>query len=308
MRKVLILLAALCLFPACFARRPALSDSPRPVVLASQEATLALGRILVRGAAVDVVRAVPRGYSMQGHGAYFKKHWADFSVMADKADAVMTVTSAWPGDPLYSFARRANVRISQVDATRPLDGSRAGVPLMDVPGRDILSPFVWNSPGNFARMADIAAADFVKLYPEDADRIQKNLRALKQALFRLRSTFEARLGALDAYEVVALTSDYTYLTDEFGIEVVKYMTKPEYRWGQSDLTSLESVLNGRGVNTVLCAWQPSREIRSVIEGTGAAVVVFDAFKFTEGDGEEAVLGLYETNLDKLLAALSGLAG
>lgn len=308
MKKILLCLWALSVLSACSSLQHHTERNSRSVVLASQDATMALGRILARGTGVDVVRAIPPGYSMRGHAAYMKKHWEAFRNMAENADAVLTSTGAWPGDPLYPWARRANLRIVQVDTTRPLDGVRAGVPLMTVPGRDTLLPFVWNTPGNFARMADITAADLQQLYPGKAEMIEGNLRELKQALFRLRSSFEARLGVVGAYEVMALTTDFAYLTDEFGLEVIQYLTRPEHRWTPKDVNALEKALKAGEVRAVLCAWQPKKEITDAIARAGAEVVILGSFSFDERNPLESVVRYYETNLNTLLAALSGAAG
>ncbi|WP_187170437.1 metal ABC transporter solute-binding protein, Zn/Mn family [Salidesulfovibrio onnuriiensis] len=266
---------------------------------------MALGCILARGTGVEVLRAVPEGYAMRGHAAYFKKHWEEFRALAARADAVLTITASWPEDPLYPWARRADIRIVQVDATRPLDGSRAGVPLMEAPGTGAVSPYVWNSPGTFARMADIVAADMARLYPGEARKIEANLRELKQSLFRLRSAFETRFGMLERFEAVALTGQFVSLTDEFGLEVVEYLTAPEYRWTKRDHARLRSALRESGAKAVICAWEPRPEIAATVRECGAAVVVLQPFALDGPWTVGAVTAHFDANLNRLLAALSG---
>ncbi|HKI80329.1 MAG TPA: hypothetical protein VKA04_01690, partial [Pseudodesulfovibrio sp.] len=64
----------LCLFLVLFAHLPAQAAEPKVSVLASLDVTVALGRVLAAGTSIEVTDAVPPGYLMNGHDAYFKAH------------------------------------------------------------------------------------------------------------------------------------------------------------------------------------------------------------------------------------------
>ncbi len=301
-KRVVFFLTLLLVLPAC-TPKPVNAVSQERVVLASQSVTFALGSVLVKGTPIAMVRAVPDAYSPGGHAAYFKKHWEDFQSLASSADAVLCTTGVWPDDPLYPWARRANIHVVNVDATHPLDYSRAGVP-HGAKGHGAVSP-VWVAPGNLARMADIAGADFMQLYPEHAKRIGENIRLFKQQLFRLRSEFEVWLVAAPWFRVVALTPDFAPLLEEFGVETVETLSKPENHWTAQDVERLEGVLTDNHVHVVVCAWTPRADIAEAIARAGAQVLVLKAFPGFESPDASSVVGYYKNNLKRLLDAMYG---
>jgi len=251
--------------------------------------TVALGRVLAAGTSIGVTDAVPPGYSMNGHDAYFKAHHETFFALARQADAVLTVAGAWPADPLYRWARRGNIRVVEIDATRPLDGYGGGVPLEEVQSGQV--PFVWRAPGNLTRMAAIAADGFRRLAPEDADTVSANLKRLQATLFQLRSRYEDALLSAGSMTLAGLTDGYASLTGEFGLDVRFYALSPEASW--------------TGADAVICAWEPGAELSRAIRAGNAAVVVFSPFRSADGaDPLQSLADWYEGNLSRLAAALN----
>ncbi|PIE58667.1 MAG: hypothetical protein CSA33_01835 [Desulfobulbus propionicus] len=273
-------------------------------VLVSQDFTEALVRVLTADTACAVVRAIPSHYSPGVHAHYLKKHQTTFAPLASKADAVVSIASAWPADPLYPWARRGNIHIVHIDAVHPLDASRAGLPLLEQAGATMAPP-VWTAPGNAARMADITASDLSRLSPKDSERITSNLDAFKRALFKLRSKYESAFGMLDTFEVVALTTDYMYLTDEFGITVVQAFLKPEIQWQPTDLDLFSRTIEENDIRGVVSAWEPTQAIAERIKAKGAKVIVLKQFKLKENmQAAEQLMQFYEANLARLLNGLS----
>ena len=271
-------------------------------VLTSLEPIRALGEVLARGTSLRVAGAVPAAYPLSGHQGYYRAHGPEFQALAAGADAVLTVASAWPGDPLYPMARRANLRVVAIDAARPLDGLGAGVPQVAVEGET--SPYVWRSPANLMRMAAIAARDLARLSPPDADAIRANLAALQSALFTLRSRYETVFLGLDAVDVAALTRDWSGLADEFGLNVAFHRLDPEGQWTKADVARFADRLRGQGVRAVICAYPPGPELREAVEKTGARIAVLHRFERAQGtDPLEALVRWYEDNLSRLAASL-----
>ncbi|PIE68835.1 MAG: hypothetical protein CSA21_05370 [Deltaproteobacteria bacterium] len=277
--------------------------SPTGTLLVSQDFTEALVRILAEDTGITTERVIPAEYSQDLHHHYLKKHWDAFSRLAGQADGVVTIASAWPDDPLYPWARRANIRIVHIDAVRPLDNSRAGLPLLDITGGKSTPP-VWYSPGNTARMADIVAADMIELYPGVTEKINRNLNTFKRLLFKLRSRYEHAFGLLDTFEVVALTTDAHYLADEFGIIIIETFLKPELRWQQQDIDRLTQVLEQADIRGVICAWEPKAAIKASIDSLGAKIILLKKFMLTEAaKPQDQLLAFYATNLKRLLSGL-----
>ncbi|PID76902.1 MAG: hypothetical protein CSB24_04185 [Deltaproteobacteria bacterium] len=274
-------------------------------VLVSQDFTEILTKSLTEGTGIKVVRAVPANYSLGSQTSYIKKHWQNFANLCLQARAVISITGVWPEDPLYPRARRANIEIIPVDITSPLDQGRAGLPLLDNPQTGKILPFVWYSPGHAARMADIAAADLARIFPANAENIYANRDQLKRELFKLRTKYELAFGSLDYFEAVSLTADFYYLTNEFGIGMVKFFLKPEHKWQKDDLQQLQDAITSSGVKCVIAKWEPAAKIKTAIQEAGAKVVILKNFKMMpDADPAAQLLNFYKENLAALLADLS----
>ncbi len=282
-----------------------LANTNEHTVLVSQDFTEILTKSLTAGSSIKTVRVIPASYSTDTHTNYMKKHWQAFSEQCVNADAVITTSGSWPEDPLYPWARRANIRIVPIDITTPLDHSRAGLPLLDAPDSNKQLRFVWYSPGNAARMVDIAATDLAALFPDQAKIIASNRDSLKRKLFRLRTKYEITFSQLDAFEAIGLTAEFSSLTDEFGISMVKFFLKPEYQWQEQDVQQLTNAITSSGVRCVIAKWQPDPKIAEAIQKAGACVVVPEQLKIHDSTAPEVqLLTFYETNLARLVDGLT----
>ena len=293
----------LCLFFAILMTGAvAQADERRQTILVSLDVTQALVETLTEGADFDVVNVIPQGYAMRGQDAYLKKRQAEFFVLAERADAVVGVRSAWPSDPLYTWARRGNIRIVRIDAARPLDGYGAGVPLIEIDGAT--SPYVWRSPANLTRMAAIVADDLARLSPKDAETVKANLTRLQTALFSLRSKYELAFSSLDFVDLVAFTPDFASLVDEFGLAVHFHYLKQETAWTEADMRDLAARLDADMVKAAVCPWEPGEKGRAVLSGAGVTPVVLKRFVRDEAVAPlDDLVNWYEYNLSGLLSGL-----
>jgi len=273
------------------------------LVLTSLDVMQAMGQVLTKDTSITVEKVIPKGYSMRGQDAYFKKHQKAFFATAEKADAVLTVGAAWAADPLFKWTRRGNIRVVNIDAAKPLDEYGAGVPLVEVEGE--YSPFVWRSPANLTRMASIASDDLCRLSPQDAEAIKANLLRLQGALFKLRSRYEAASLELEFVDLAAMTSGFTYLADEFGLDIHFYMLKPEAQWTDAEAADFSARLRRDDVKAVLCPWEPDAKGAQAIKDGGAVPVVLGRFTLKENaDPLEALVGWYDLNLSRLIGVLN----
>jgi ABC-type Zn uptake system ZnuABC Zn-binding protein ZnuA len=205
-----------------------------------------------------------------------------------EAAAVITMTNALPGDPLYRFAREANIRIVDIDAAVPWSLSTPGVALADSPastaawGSDpdrvetATAPYFWLSVSNAIRMADIIAHDLAALFPDSAAVIGRNLDGLKRSLLNLRGDYQNRLIEAGGDVVFALTGDFVYLTNDMGLFVDGYFIKQDVRWTEADLAGLTEHLRSNDIKVVLHKWLPSEAIQNAVHAAGAKLVVLDA--------------------------------
>ncbi|WP_223456845.1 MULTISPECIES: metal ABC transporter substrate-binding protein [unclassified Pseudomonas] len=276
------------------------ADNGKPLrVLASLPITYGLGEVLLKGTNVSLERAAPANLPGNRQTAYFTGRGAPaLAKLADAADAVIGLRSLWPDDPLYPIARRSNIRIVEVDAARPVDGALPGIAVQPANKVDGLNSQPWFSSNNMGRMADVMAADLVRLAPEAKPKIDANLAALKQRLLQLSAASEARLANADNLIVMSLSDHFGYLISSLNLELIGQDARADAEWTPVALKQLGTTLKDNDVAVVLHHRQPSDALKAVIAGSGSRLVVLST------DAEDPVAEL-EGNVDLLIKGLSG---
>jgi len=267
MRRVT--LAALLLLAAA----PVAQTAGAETVLAGHPVTAGLARALTRGTAVEVEAAVPPAIPMGRQQSFLSgRGEAKFAEAARKADAVLTLRSVWVEDPLYPLARRANIRLVEIDAARPVDGALPGIALRDG------AAFPWLGVANAGRMADILAADLRRLYPASAAAIDANLATVKRNLLALSSRTAQSFAALPDPSVAALSDRFAMLAADFGLDLRKVWTRDDRDWTPERLAELTAVLRAERIPAVLHHRQPAPEIARAVADGGARLIVLDSLE------------------------------
>jgi ABC-type Zn uptake system ZnuABC Zn-binding protein ZnuA len=276
------------------------ADSAKPLrVLASLPITYGLGEVLLKGTDVSLERAAPDNLPGSRQTAYFTGRGAPaLAKLATDADAVIGLRSLWADDPLYPIARRSNIRIVEVDAARPVDGALPGIAVQPGNKVDGLNSQPWFSSNNMGRMADVMAADLVRLAPTAKPKIEANLAALKQRLLKLSADSEARLASANNLTVLSLSDHFGYLISGLNLELVGLDARPDAEWTPEALKQLGATLKGNDVAVVLHHRQPSEALKAVISEAGSRLVVLST------DGVDPVAEL-EGNVDLVIKGLSG---
>lgn len=276
------------------------ADNGKPLrVLASLPITYGLGEVLLKGTDVSLERAAPTNLPGSRQTAYFTGRGAPaLAKLANDADAVIGLRSLWPDDPLYPISRRSNIRIVEVDAARPVDGALPGIAVQPDNKVDGLNSQPWFSSNNMGRMADVMAADLVRLAPEAKPKIDANLAALKQRLLKLSADSEARLASADNLSVMSLSDHFGYLIGGLNLELIGQDARADAEWTPEALKQLGTTLKDNDVAVVLHHRQPSDALKAVIAGAGSRLVVLST------DAEDPVAEL-EGNVDMLIKGLSG---
>ncbi|MGG2396069.1 metal ABC transporter solute-binding protein, Zn/Mn family [Pseudomonas sp. SH1-B] len=263
-------------------------------VLTSLPVTHGLGSALLQGTKVEVVRAAPARLPASRQISYFSGRGAGaLEKAANEADAVIALRSLWPDDPLYPMARRSNIRIVEVDAARPVDGALPGIALRSQSG-DALAEQPWLSSNNLGRMADVMAADLVRLSPDDSQQIATNLAQIKQRLLTLSAENESRLAQLDNLSVASLSPGFEYLTTSLNLDVIEL---PEGEQGENQAALLQSALEDNDVRLVLSDRPVDEALQAVLQEAGAQLLVIDA------SSDEPVTALAEIT-DQVIDGLS----
>lgn len=266
-------------------------------VLAALPVTFGLGQLLLKGTDVDLQRAAPANLPGSRQTAYFTGRGAPaLHKLAVNADAVIGLRSIWPDDPLYPVARRSNIRVVEIDAARPVDGALPGIAVQ--PGTvDGLNSQPWQSSNNLGRMADVAAADLIRLAPSAKATIEANLAHLKQRLLKLNADSETALASADNLSVLSLSDHFGYLASSLNLEVVAVEPRPDTEWTTEALAQLTQTLSTNDVAVVLHHRQPSDAVKTAISAGGARLLVLNT------DGDEPVAEL-ENNVSQLIKTLN----
>lgn len=259
-----------------------------PLVLTGIQATYSIATALTRGSAIQVRNMPPDGRELALQQDYIERRMARLAPEFAAATAVITTTNALPQDPLYRFARQANIRIVDIDAAIPWAYDRAGVALAEAPASTVAwgaqpdpvpggaAPYFWLGVSNAVRMADLIAADLAALFPASAQLIATNLEDLKRSLLRMRADHQARLIEAGDAALFALTGDFIYLTNDLGLPVDGYFIKQDVRWTEADLAAFTRHLRDNQVKVVLHRWMPSEAIQDAVRSGGARLVVLEA--------------------------------
>ena len=275
------------------------ADTPPPPVriLASLPITYGLSALLLTDSGVTLQRAAAANLPGSRQRAYFSGRGAQaLHAMAQKADAVVGLRSLWSDDPLYPMARRSNIRLVEVDAARPVDGSLPGIAVQPGTARDGLNSQPWLASNNMGRMADVIAADLMRLAPTAKPAIEANLATLKQRLLTLSAHSEARLATVDNLSVVSLSDRLDYLISGLNLERVDVDHKSDEPWTPEALKALSQTLKDNEVPLVLDHRAPSDALKAALADGGSALVVVGS------DGADPVAELHST-IDAIVSVL-----
>ena len=276
------------------------ADAPSPPVriLASLPITYGLGQLLLNDSGVSLERAAAANLPGSRQSAYFSGRGAPaLHKLAEHADAVIGLRSVWSDDPLYPMARRSNIRIVEVDAARPVDGSLPGIALQPGTPHDGLSSQPWLASNNMGRMADVIAADLVRLAPAAKPQIEANLASLKQRLLKLNADSEAQLAKADNLSVVSLSDRLDYLLGGLNLERVDVEHSPDQTWTPETLNALTQTLKDNDVALVLDHRAPSDALKTAVTQGGSELLVIST------DGADPVAEL-QSNIEAIVKGLT----
>ena len=277
----------------------AADSATQPIrILASLPITYGLGELLLKDSNVTLERAAAANLPGSRQSAYFSGRGAPaLHKLATNADAVIGLRSVWSDDPLYPMARRSNIRIVEVDAARPVDGSLPGIAVQPGAHIDGLNSQPWLTSNNMGRMADVIAADLVRLAPQAKGTIETNLATLKQRLLKLSADSEAQLAKADNLSVVSLSDRLDYLIGGLNLERVEVDNKGDERWTPESLQALTQTLKDNDVALVLDHREPAAPVKAAIAEGGSELVVIGA------EGADPVAEL-QGNIDAIVKVLN----
>jgi ABC-type Zn uptake system ZnuABC Zn-binding protein ZnuA len=271
----------------------------KPLVLVAMAPIYELTQTLLVDTKIDLQLLPESPRSMESQRTVFTRQADRYAEQFKAADAVIGINKIWPGDPFYITARDFNIRVVDIDASKPWSHELDGVSIANSPVTNAVSPYFWLSLSNIIRILEIVGYDLQKLYPADAATIKTNLEREKASYVQLKNDFEQRFINIADPFVYALTDEFVYLTSDIGLFVEGYFVKQDIDWTPEDLRKLTNTLSSSGVKVVIHKWDPTPEIQKAIADAGATLLVLDSLE----TAEDFRAGL-EQDLNALLAALS----
>jgi len=287
------------------------------VVLTSLQATYSIASELAQGTQIKVINVPAQGAVMESQAHALSRVPDDVFM---QAEAVITIGKLWRDDPLYPAARARNIHVVNIDASFPWMPGGPGVSVIRKPVSDVpwaprddsndpgLSRFVWMSPTNAIRMAELIGGDFARLSVDDAAKIRANQFALGDRLRKLKAEYGAKYAKLPDPRVFSLADEFVYLFGDFGVFVDGWFVKQDVNWTDADYRAFTAYLKAHQVRTVVHKWSPDEKIQAAIKSAGAHLVILDAGdpgpvknEALQSDGYQTLL---RGDMDLLLQALS----
>lgn len=309
------------LLSSWFAGSAIAADTDRGLVLTALPVTYNITSRLLSNTDVDVENLPARGSRLGGLPRYFESQAEALAETYDRADALVSIGKLWADDPLYMAARAGNIRVIEIDATRPWSNTLEGISVAREPMNLVpwavsdasepggISLWYWLSLSNAVRSTDIIAADLKRIFPEATDDIASNQLALRTEFLDLQRRAQRALTMVLDNTVFSLAAELVYFTSELSLYVDGQFYKQDIDWTDSDLASFTAYLEDHDIKVVLHKWEPDPPIAKAIEDAGAELVVIETLDagITE-DGQmqaDSYLRLMRSNLEKLILAFGG---
>ncbi|ABN78682.1 metal ABC transporter solute-binding protein, Zn/Mn family [Cereibacter sphaeroides] len=283
-----------------------------PRILTALPAAAALARALLEGTGAEVVPVQPDRLPASRLPSYLPGRGADaLAQLAPQADAVLSLRSLWPGDPLYPQARRSNLRITEIDMATPLDGALPGIARRDPPRNDAvyraldLTPMSalevemapWLSPAALTHMAAITAADLQRLCPDVAGRIASNRDTLAARLRDLRAEAEQGLLAAPDLGCLTLTPAASYLAADLGLDLLAEIIAAPREWTPARAARLTGWLRRNAVAAVLTDKPAEGDLRTAIADAGAREILLTPV----GGSDASPLPALQASIEAIIA-------
>ena len=292
--------------------------SPSLSVLTATQVTYSLTSAVLKDTGIKVINIPSDGRRFDALKDYIERRQDEFKPTFESAQAVVSMTNALAADPLYRFAREANIHLVNIDAAQPWSYTTTGVSIAEAPttsvnwgdadsGTQTDSPYFWLSLSNAIRMTEIIGSDLARVFPEYAEQINLNRNQTKNEFLSMSRHYQNQLIEVADITVFALANEFVYLTNDMGLYVENYFLKQDIDWTQEDLLYLTEHLRSRSISVVLHKWVPDEKIQQAIQEAGAALVVLntaDPGISSEGtlvsDGYQQIM---KENMDNLALAL-----
>ncbi|MDO4682516.1 MAG: zinc ABC transporter substrate-binding protein [Lautropia sp.] len=248
-------------------------------------------------AGIELVQVAPPRLPAGRIPAYLAGRGLDsLQAEAQTADAVLSLRSVWPDDQLYALARRANIRVVEIDVANPVEGDLPGLTVAgeeasDDParGQGVLARQPWQDAANLARMAALISDGLGRLRPAAAPGLQQAQSAISRRLQQAEAEVNRRLAGADDVSVLMWSPRLQTLATSLQLEPVGWQAPK----AAAELPqALQARLSETGVKLVLSHTALPKAAAEVVEAAGVKVVVLSE---NAPDPVGALIGAMQTS-------------
>lgn len=249
-------------------------------VLVAHPVVRGLARQICEGTSIQLHTVVPERLPASRQPSYLAGRGLD-ALLAAAADAqaVLGLRSVWPDDQLYPLARRANIRIVEIDAANPVEGDLPGISIgggtdsihgAGLQSTGVLTAQPWQHSANLARMATLIAEALARLAPGQAQRLHANAAVIHHRLQQAEADTHLALARADSVDVLLLSPRVQVLANALQLDVLPWQPPAD---DAGLVPSLTLALQTHRPRVVLSHSQPDAAVAQAITQAGAVLVV-----------------------------------
>ena len=290
MKKLFLLL----IFSCCLA----FSEN---LVLTNTQVAYTIGSMLTKDTSITVKDV----YGTNGNMAIdqlntFKSAEVDKNLLKN-AKAVIDLQRVWNDDVLYEQARRENIHVVEIDATYSYQNVSSLALLIanynEGENKGVSNPYAYLNLNNLSKMYKIVAHDLIALFPQDAEKIEKNLDSSLKTLDSIIDDYNDIEG-LDG--VISTSEDLNYLIEYLNI----YNTYVEYENITKD--TVKKIMKDTGLKIFMTTRPFKKDIMDVISKNGGRVILIQTGYFPLEDEnndelsqKDGLINMLKDNLKQL---------
>lgn len=233
-------------------------------ILTTTPVTYLLATQLMKGSPVTTTYLAPKRYGLDRLNNWYANQGEAKAFAAGKtATVAITLNALWPQDPLFSYARQGNIKLIEIDASQSISPRARGIATVSL-GEGNNSIYAWLNPNNLSTMLSIVSEDLKRIWPKQADLIEKNQQQLLIDIRHLVSQQQAILFEKEIDSVVLLSDQLEDFSSANQLFVVKRLFKAELEWSEQDKSDLKALLKESPELWLLTTKKVSKNLKALL--------------------------------------------
>lgn len=268
------------------------------MVITSIQPLYSLTSYLVEGTDIQVKSVFDSSVSMDTSIDAFADKELDLSYAKD-AEAVVGLSRVWTEDKLYGKARQQNINIIEIEVGTAFDGFTNFFVTEREDGRP--NYYLWTSSKNLVKMASIVARDLSRIYPNNKNKIEKNLVSFIDKLNAIDTEASNKLINLKEDSIISLSDNLDYFVNDLNIFTTHY----DYNSVTAD--NVEKLMADAGTKVIISDRWLKKAIIKKIKELGGEFVYIETLNIPLDDNgqmdKDALLKTHKENLEKIINVL-----